>query len=148
MEIKSIAFADNGSIPQYYTCEGPNVSPPLEFVDVPEEAKSLLLLVEDPDAEAKPWVHWLVFNIPVEAQRFAENEIATGAEEGLCNGNTLGYAGPCPPENEHNYYFKLYALDKMLPTNPTPDRKTALKEMEGHIIAQAVLKGKYQKKNA
>lgn len=147
MEIKSIAFADGGSIPQTYTCEGPNVSPPLEFVDVPANAKSLLLLVEDPDADAKPWVHWFVYNIPPDAERFAEGSIASGAEQGLCNGNTFGYEGPCPPENEHAYLFKLYALDKKLDTDPARDRKSALKEIEGHIITQAVLRGKYKKKN-
>jgi Raf kinase inhibitor-like YbhB/YbcL family protein len=147
MEIKSAAFNDGESIPKKYTCEGPNVSPPLQFLNVPPEAKSLLLLVEDPDAAAKPWVHWFVFNIPVESKGFEENSIAEGAQQGLCNGNTLGYEGPCPPENEHSYLFKLYALDIKLNTEPTPDRKKALKEMEGHIIEQALLTGKYIKEN-
>lgn len=147
MEIKSAVFNDGESIPKKYTCEGPNVSPPLQFLNVPPEAKSLLLLVEDPDAAAEPWVHWLVFNIPVESKGFEENSIAEGAQQGLCNGNTLGYEGPCPPENEHSYLFKLYALDIKLNTEPTPDRKKALKEMEGHIIEQALLTGKYIKEN-
>ena len=147
MQITSSVFKDGESIPEKYTCEGPNISPPLRFSNVPAEAKSLLLLVEDPDADAKPWVHWFVFNIPADATGFEENAIATGAQQGLCNGNTLGYEGPCPPENEHTYLFKLYAIDKLLETDSTPDRKKALQEIEGHIIEQTVLKGKYQKKN-
>ena len=145
MQLKSNAFEDGGMIPVKFTCEGPNVSPPLEFIDVPAEAKSLVLMIEDPDAEAKPWVHWMVFNIPPDAKGFEENSIAPGAEQGLCNGNTLGYEGPCPPENEHTYVFKLYAVDKMLDTDPTPDRKKVLQQIHGHTIDEVVLEGRYQK---
>jgi len=145
MQIKSKAFEDGGMIPVKFTCEGPNVSPPLEFIDVPKDAKSLVLMIEDPDAEAKPWVHWMVFNIPPDAKGFEENSIANGAQQGLCNGNTLGYEGPCPPENEHTYVFKLYAVDKMLDTNPTPDRKKVLEQIQGHTIDEAVLEGRYEK---
>jgi len=145
MQLKSKAFEDGGMIPVKFTCEGPNISPPLEFIDVPAEAKSLVLMIEDPDAEAKPWVHWMVFNIPPDAKAFEENSIAPGAEQGLCNGNTLGYEGPCPPENEHTYVFKLYAVDKMLDTDPTPDRKKVLQQIQGHTIDEVVLEGRYQK---
>ena len=145
MQLKSKAFEDGGMIPVKFTCEGPNISPPLEFIDVPAEAKSLVLMIEDPDAEAKPWVHWMVFNIPPDAKAFEENSIAPGAEQGLCNGNTLGYEGPCPPENEHTYVFKLYAVDKMLDTDPTPDRKKVLQQIHGHTIDEVVLEGRYQK---
>jgi hypothetical protein len=147
MKITSKAFEDNQTIPVQYTCEGPNVSPPLEFHDIPEQTKSLVLLVEDPDAPAKPWVHWFVFNIPPKATGFDEDSIAEGAQQGLCNGNTLGYEGPCPPENEHTYLFKLYALDIVLPADPVPDRKKALPMMEGHVIEEALLRGKYEKEN-
>ena len=145
MEITSEAFSNGEMVPKKYTCEGPNISPPLQFSDIPKGTKSLVLMIEDPDAEAKPWVHWMVFNIPPDAKGFAENSIATGAEQGLCNGNTLGYEGPCPPENEHTYVFKLYAVDKMLPTDPTPDRKKVLEQIQGHTIGEAVLEGRYQK---
>jgi len=145
MQIKSEAFEDGGIIPVKFTCEGPNVSPPLEFIDIPAEAKSLVLMIEDPDAEAKPWVHWMVFNIPPDAKKFEENSIASGALQGLCNGNTLGYEGPCPPESEHTYVFKLYAVDKMVISNPTPDRKKVLELIHGHIIDVAVLEGRYKK---
>lgn len=147
MEIKSSAFEDGQTVPGKYTCEGPNVSPPLEFTDIPSAAKSLVLMVEDPDAPAKPWVHWLVFNIPPTARGFEEDAIAEGAQQGLCNGNTLGYEGPCPPENEHTYLFKLYALDIELPADPVPDRKKVLELIDGHVIAEALLRGKYKKEN-
>lgn len=145
MKLTSTAFNDGERVPVKYTCEGPNISPPLSFTDVPAKAKSLVLMVEDPDAPAKPWVHWLVFNIPADAKGFEENSIAPGSTQGLCNGNTFGYEGPCPPENEHTYLFKLYALDKKLDIPNESDRKVVLREMKGHIIAEAVLKGKYRK---
>lgn len=145
MEIKSEAFSNGGMIPGKYTCEGPNISPPLQFSNIPEGTKSLVLMIEDPDAEAKPWVHWMVFNIPPDSKGFEENSIATGAQQGLCNGNTLGYEGPCPPENAHTYLFKLYAVDQMLPAGPTPDRKKVLEQIQGHTIDEAVLEGRYEK---
>lgn len=145
MQITSSEFSTGKLVPMKYTCEGPNISPPLTFIGVPEAAKSLVLMVEDPDAPAKPWVHWLVFNIPPTAIGFDEGSIAEGATEGLCNGNTFGYEGPCPPENEHQYLFKLYALDKVLDIPNKSDRKVVLKEMEGHIITEAVLSASYRK---
>jgi len=146
MNITSAAFANGERVPKKYTCEGPNISPPLSFTDVPSEAKSLVLLVEDPDAPARPWVHWHVYNIPPQCGGFEEGQIADGAQQGLCNGNTFGYEGPCPPENEHEYLFKLYALDTILdvPANESM-RKNILEKIQGHVIAEAVLKGKYQK---
>jgi Raf kinase inhibitor-like YbhB/YbcL family protein len=145
MEIRSSAFKNGETIPKKYTCEGPNISPPLIFIDVPTNAKSLVLMIEDPDAEAKPWVHWLVFNIPPGANGFPEGDFARGATEGLCNGNTFGYEGPCPPENEHQYLFKLYALDTMLQISDESDRKKVLNAMLGHVIEEAELLGKYEK---
>lgn len=145
MQITSAAFKDGESVPKQYTCEGPNVSPPLEFSDVPAEAKSLVLMVEDPDADAKPWVHWLVFNIPPQSAGFKEASIAEGSTQGLCNGNTFGYEGPCPPEEKHTYLFKLYALDLVLQIPAESNRKKVLEEMEGHVVAEAVLHAVYEK---
>lgn len=145
MEITSPAFENGERIPRKYTCQGPNISPPLQFSNVPDGAKSLALMVEDPDAPAKPWVHWLVFNIPADASGFGEAAIAPGSTQGLCNGNTFGYEGPCPPENEHQYLFRLYALDIRLDIPDASDRKVVLREMEGHVLAEAVLKGSYKK---
>lgn len=147
MQITSSEFSTGELVPMKYTCEGPNISPPLTFIGVPENAKSLVLMVEDPDAPAKPWVHWLVFNIPPTSIGFSEGSIAEGATEGLCNGNTFGYEGPCPPENEHQYLFKLYALDKVLDIPDESDRKVVLKEMEGHVITEAVLSASYKKQS-
>jgi Raf kinase inhibitor-like YbhB/YbcL family protein len=144
MEIKSTAFKDGETIPVKFTCEGPNVSPPLQFTNVPIEAKSLVLMVEDPEADAKPWVHWLVFNILPDTKGFEENSISAGARQGLCNGNTLGYEGPCP-DAKHTYLFKLYALDIMLDADPIPNRAKVLEDIQGHILAEAVLKGVYEK---
>lgn len=145
MKITSSAFENGTEIPQKYTCEGPNINPPLSFWDVPEDAKSLVLMIEDPNAPAKPWVHWLVFNIPPNSDGFKENSIPKGAVEGLCNGNTFGYEGPCPPENVHNYLFKLYAIDKVLDIPNESDRKDVLKAIEGHVIEETQLVGKYKK---
>jgi Raf kinase inhibitor-like YbhB/YbcL family protein len=145
MKIQSPAFGEGERIPQQYTCEGPNISPPLQFTDVPAEAKSLVLMIEDPDAPAKPWVHWLVFNIPPQCGGFAEGAVAEGAQEGLCNGNTFGYEGPCPPEHEHSYLFKLYALGIVLPLPAASNRKDVLAAMEQHVVAESTLTGKYEK---
>jgi Raf kinase inhibitor-like YbhB/YbcL family protein len=145
MEITSPVFKDGARIPKKYTCEGPNISPPLNFSDIPDDARSLVLLVEDPDAPAKPWVHWLVFNIPAEATGFEEAAVAPGSTQGLCNGNTFGYEGPCPPEHEHAYLFRLYALDIRLNIPDASDRKAVLRAMQGHVLAAAVLTGVYKK---
>ncbi|HEX5057382.1 MAG TPA: YbhB/YbcL family Raf kinase inhibitor-like protein [Gammaproteobacteria bacterium] len=145
MEITSPAFRNGERVPKKYTCEGPNVSPPLEFSGVPADAGSLVLIVEDPDAPAKPWVHWLVFNIPAGATGFGENCTAPGSTQGLCNGNTFGYEGPCPPEREHQYLFRLYALDIRLDIPDASDRKAVLRAMQGHVLAEAVLTGTYPK---
>lgn len=147
MKISSPVFHEGEKIPRKYSCEGPNISPPLNFEDVPAEAKSLVLMVEDPDAQARPWVHWLVFNIPPDAGGFPEGDVSEGSTQGLCNGNTFGYEGPCPPENEHSYLFKLYALDIRLDIPDASDRKRVLREMNGHVIAESVLTGKYQKES-
>lgn len=145
MRITSPAFKNGETVPVKYTCEGPNISPPLNFENVPSNAKSLVLMVEDPVADAKPWVHWLVFNIPADSKGFNEGSISEGSTQGLCNGNTFGYEGPCPPENEHDYLFKLYALDIVLDIPNESNRKDVLREMEGHVVAESTLIGKYKK---
>jgi Raf kinase inhibitor-like YbhB/YbcL family protein len=145
MEITSTAFGNGEKIPRKYTCEGPNISPPLKFSNIPDGAASLVLMVEDPDAPAKPWVHWLVFNIPAAATGFEENAIAPGSTQGLCNGDTFGYEGPCPPENEHQYLFRLYALDAGLNIPDASNRKAVLLAMHGHVLATATLTGLYKK---
>ena len=145
MRITSPAFKEGERVPKQYTCEGPNINPPLAFYEVPQNAKSLVLMVEDPEAEAKPWVHWLVYNIPAQASGFEEGSIAEGSVQGICNGGTYGYEGPCPPEKPSTYLFKLYALDIMLDVPANADRKYVLKEIEGHVVGEATLKGTYPK---
>lgn len=147
MIIKSPAFNDAAKIPQQYTSEGPNISPPLHFDYVPENTKSLLLLVEDTDTPAQPRLHWHVYNIPGTCNGFGEGRIVEGAQQGLCNDNTFGYEGPHSSENEQFYLFKLYALDTVLDIKPEDsERRNILTAIEGHVIEEATLTGKYQKK--
>ncbi|KKS96334.1 MAG: YbhB and YbcL [Candidatus Gottesmanbacteria bacterium GW2011_GWA2_43_14] len=146
MIITSNAFSDSGVIPEKYTCEGTNISPPLEFNDLPAESKSLVLIVEDWDAAAKPWVHWLVFNIPPTTNSVTEGQKPQGGVEGLANGGTFGYEGPCPPQGNHHYQFKLYALDVVLKLPKEVDRRQILSAMQGKILAEAILSGFYHKK--
>ncbi|WP_028980890.1 YbhB/YbcL family Raf kinase inhibitor-like protein [Sporocytophaga myxococcoides] len=146
MKLLSSEFKNGVSIPKKYTCEGPNISPPLQFIDIPSNASTLVLTVEDADTEGNiPWVHWLVFNIPATSNGFEEGMVSPGSIEGLCNGNTFGYEGPCPPENIHRYVFKLYALDIVLAIAPESNKETVLKLAKRHIIEEAELVGLYQK---
>lgn len=146
MQITSPAFGDHQPIPLPNTCDGPNVNPPLEFHDLPGAAKSLVLLVEDVDAPANPWVHWLVFNIPVTTTQVPENAIPDGATEGLANGGTHGYEGPCPRyfNGVHHYKFRLLALDTWLDLPAASIRADVLIRAEGHVLAEAILVGTTQ----
>ena len=153
MNITSSAFAHNESMPALFTCEGENISPPLAWNNVPEGAKSLVLMVDDPDAPdpAAPrriWVHWLLYNLPANCAGLPE-AIATlpaGTKEGLSDWQRTGYGGPCPPIGRHRYFHKLYALDCVLPDLGTPTQKALVQAMQGHIMAEAQLIGTYQKK--
>ncbi|MBI4049634.1 MAG: YbhB/YbcL family Raf kinase inhibitor-like protein [Candidatus Doudnabacteria bacterium] len=149
MKILSPAFEHNQPIPSIYTCDGENINPPLTFVDVPKEAKSLALLMEDPDVpkNIRPdglWVHWMVWDMPPEVMEIPEG----GEAPGVIGQNTSGsasYAGPCPPDREHRYFFKLYALDMVLTEARIANRDDFLKAIEGRIIAEAELIGRYQR---
>lgn len=143
MKVSSPAFADNELIPKQYTCEGPNMNPPLLFEDVPEGTKSFVLIVEDPDAPNGTWVHWLVYDIPPTSMGVKENSLPQGGMEGLANGGTKGYEGPCPPSGTHRYTFQLYALDTILQTAEVPDTKKVRELMERHILDKAELVGIY-----
>ena len=117
LELKSSAFTNEGSVPSKYTCDGPDVSPPLEWSGAPEGTKSYALICDDPDAPMGTWVHWVVWNIPANVNQFSEG-MSKGAgfpgKEGISDFKRPGYGGPCPPSGTHRYYFKIYALDTEL----------------------------------
>lgn len=142
MIIKSI-FDYGKDIPKPNTCIGPNVSPPLFFEEVPEGAKSLVLIFEDIDATPKPWTHWMLFNIPPATSEVLQGTIPEGAVEGLANNHTFGYEGPCPKyfEGIHHYWFRLYALDTVLDLPANSEREEVEEKMKGHVIAKAELLG-------
>jgi Raf kinase inhibitor-like YbhB/YbcL family protein len=145
MNISSPVFVEGESIPTNYTCEGANLNPPLNISDVPSDATSLVLLVEDWDSPAQPYSHWVVFNIPPQATEISEESLPEGAIQGITSGKVNGYEGPCPPQGKHAYQFKLYALDKILDLPATSDRSAVFAAMYGHILAEASLTGYYEK---
>ncbi len=151
IEVKSSAFQDGAMIPKLYTCDGKDISPPLFWSGVPAEAKSLTLIMDDPDAPRGTWVHWVLFNIPPNTKSLEENlprtqSLPNGAKHGNNSWPKLGYGGPCPPGGTHRYYFKVYALDTLLPLNTGATKAQLLKAMEGHILAEGQLMGKYTRK--
>lgn len=143
LKVSSPAFEHETFIPSKYTCDGENVSPPLELSQIPIQAKSLVIIMDDPDAPSGMWVHWLVWDIPV---RHLLKEKAVHGIEGLNDFNKHGYGGPCPPSGTHRYFFKLYALDKLLQLSPNTEKSALEKAMSGHILAFGVLIGLYQRK--
>ena len=147
MTITSPAFATGAMIPPECGYSGANTSPPLAFAGVPAEAKSLALIVDDPDAPAGTWVHWVAFNIPAGIGELAKNippqkELPDGMRQGTNDFRKIGYGGPCPPSGTHRYFFKLYALDAALSLAAGATKAQLLEAMKGHILAQAELMGK------
>ena len=145
MRLSSPAFEPNGPIPAKYTCQGENVSPPLEIAGVPDGTRSLALVVDDPDAPIATWTHWTVWNVAPRGA-FSEGSVPAGAVEGATSSGKPGYSGPCPPAGTHRYFFKLYALDSALSPLPTTDVRALEAAMEGHTIDTAALVGTYRKK--
>ena len=154
LQIHSPAFADGGEIPTKYTCEGDNVAPPLEWEGVPGNARSLVLIVEDPDAPdpAAPrmtWVHWLLYNLPADISGLPEGataaDLPAGVQEGLNDWKRAGYGGACPPIGRHRYFHKLYALDTVLEGLNKPTRAQLESAMKGHVLTQGQLVGTYRK---
>ena len=154
IKITSTAFQHGGPIPAKYTCEGQDISPPLAWSGVPATAKSIALIVDDPDAPdpAKPqrvYVHWVVYNIPTSATSFPESASKSGLPKGAVQGkNDSGkaeYRGPCPPIGRHRYFFKLYALDTLLTALSSPSKADLEKAMKGHVVESGELMGTYQK---
>ncbi len=154
-QLTSQAFKNGEEIPSKYTCQGMDISPPLSWSGVPSGTKSLVLIVDDPDAPdpANPkmtWVHWVLFNIPPEVtdlpEGVKENELPPGVRSGLNDWHRTGYGGPCPPIGRHRYFFKLYALDTVLDRLERPTKDELEAAMNGHVLAEAVLMGTYEKK--
>lgn len=145
MNLTSPAFNNNQPLPTKYTCEGQGVNPPLAFTEVPAEAKSLALIMDDPDAPASTFTHWTLWNIDPKTTTINENSVPAGAAQGLTSVNELGYFPPCPPSGTHHYIFKLYALDILL-NLPSQTSVAQLEEaMQGHILQTSQLIGLYKK---
>ena len=151
MNITSSAFTEGGSIPSKYTCDGADVSPPLAWGGIPDSAKSLVLICDDPDAPMGTWVHWVAMNIPSSMTGFEEavsNDTLTqaGVVQGITDFRRSAYGGPCPPSGTHRYYFKIYALDTSLSLGSGATKKQVEEAMAGHILAQARLIGRYRRR--
>lgn len=155
LTIMSPAFRHEGEIPSKYTCDGEDLSPPLSWSELPPETRSLVLIVDDPDAPdpAAPrmtWVHWVLYNIPPSAAGLPEGipsgQLPRGTLEGKNDWGRTGYGGPCPPKGRHRYFFKLYALDGLLPDLRQPTKAQLEQAMKKHILAQATLIGTYQRR--
>jgi Raf kinase inhibitor-like YbhB/YbcL family protein len=155
MKITSSAFENNTKIPIKYTCDGQGINPPLSFADIPVDAKSLALIVDDPDAPGGTWAHWVVFNIDPKINGVSENSLPKGGIEGMTSFGRVGYGGACPPpaspeqlqrgeSGTHRYFFKLYSLDTILNLT-NPDKAALEKAMQGHIPEKAELIGLYSK---
>ncbi|MEW6468894.1 MAG: YbhB/YbcL family Raf kinase inhibitor-like protein [Bacteroidota bacterium] len=142
LEISSPAFDRGGMIPSKYTCDGINISPPLTIGKIPAEAKSLVLVMQDPDAVSGTFDHWLMWNIPP-LEGIEENS-APGVQ-GKNTAGTNGYTGPCPPSGTHHYYFKIYALDRLLDLEKGAGKSELQEAMKGHIVAWGELMGIYKK---
>jgi Raf kinase inhibitor-like YbhB/YbcL family protein len=145
MKITSPAFRENQSIPAKYGCRGSNVSPPLVFSAIPQTAKTLALIVEDPDAPAGTFTHWVVWNIPVSTASVVEGRPPAGGVEGESSYGSSGYGTLCPPNGEHRYVLDLFALDVPLNLPPSAGRDELELAMKGHILAEAQLMGRYRK---
>jgi Raf kinase inhibitor-like YbhB/YbcL family protein len=149
MILSSPAFEMHQEIPSKYTCEGLNYNPALKIADVPSEAKSLVLIIEDPDVPSwirtdNLWIHWVIFNIPKETTSIEENSHSIGVY-GRSTSGKIGYEGPCPPDRRHRYFFKLYALDTILSLKEGSTKEELLKAMQNHVVDATELIGTYEK---
>ncbi len=150
IKLTSVAFKEGLSIPRQYTCDGVNISPPLEWAGVPKSAKTIAIISEDPDAPTGVWVHWLLYNLPSENIGLVENlpnteNLKAGGFQGKNDFGKIGYGGPCPPSGTHHYFFKIYAVDGELPLKAGATKAELEKAMEGHIVLQGQLMGLYRR---
>ena len=150
MKLISTAFSEGGMIPEKYTCDGTDISPALAWSDVPDGVKTFALVCDDPDAPVGDWVHWVIYNIPGEVRSLPErlpaaDSLADGTCQGINDFRKSGYGGPCPPRGVHRYYFRLYALDVEFQADGNMTMKNLLHTVEGHVLAEAVLMGRYKR---
>jgi len=150
MELTSTAFTEGGMIPEKYTCDDMDISPPLAWGNIPEGTKSLALICDDPDAPMGIWVHWVLYNLPPELKELpeaipAQRILPDGSKQGVTDFRKIGYGGPCPPGGTHRYYFKLYALNIMLELQGDPTKSDLEATMQGHILGQCQLMGRYKR---
>jgi Raf kinase inhibitor-like YbhB/YbcL family protein len=149
ISISSEAFKENGTIPDEYTCEGEDISPPLSWQGLPAGTKSIALIMDDPDAPGRTFVHWVIYNIPGSMQKLAKGipkkeKLDDGSRQGMTDFGRAGYGGPCPPRGKpHRYFFKIYAIDKMLDLPSGASREDVETAMKGHVLAKGELSGKY-----
>jgi Raf kinase inhibitor-like YbhB/YbcL family protein len=150
MKITSTAFADGRPIPVQYTCDGLNISPPLQWTNAPTNTKSFALIADDPDAPGGTWVHWVIYDLPPDVNALAENAAKSppdNARQGVNDFKQIGYGGPCPPPGKpHHYHFKIYALDTMIDLPPGATKAELLAAMNGHVLARGELIGIYRRK--
>jgi hypothetical protein len=145
MKITSSAFQQGANIPSKFTCDGSDANPALRFEEVPPEAKSLALIVDDPDAPSGLFTHWLAWNVDPKTTEIAENNAPSNAVQGKNDFGKSGYGGPCPPSGTHHYFFKVFALDRQLDLPAGSKRAQLDAQMEGHVIAQGELMGRYSR---
>lgn len=146
LNFTSTAFGDGGEIPRKYGYRKGNISPPLKMEGIPDSAESLVLIMDDPDALApagKVWAHWVLWNIPATTQKIPEGRVPEGASEGKTDFGSVGYGGPAPPDKEHTYVFRLYALDSALNLPKGATKQEVEGAIEGHVIERAELRGRY-----
>lgn len=151
IKVTSPAFEEGSMIPSKYTADGQDISPPLEWEGVPDGTKSIALISDDPDAPMGTWVHWVMWNFPPDITKLPENvppneNLPDGSKQGITDFGSHGYGGPAPPSGTHRYYFKIYALDIKLNLAGSSRKSDLLKAMEGHILAQGQLMGKYKRR--
>jgi Raf kinase inhibitor-like YbhB/YbcL family protein len=149
--IESAAFKEGAFIPDRFSCQGENVSPPLKWTDPPAGSRSLALIVDDPDAPAGTWTHWVVFNLPAQTKAMDENapkqdKLPNGGLQGSTSFGSIGYGGPCPPPGKaHRYFFRLYALDTVLSLKPGAAREDVVAASKGHTLGEAQLMGRFKR---
>jgi Raf kinase inhibitor-like YbhB/YbcL family protein len=144
MALTSPAFNNGDPIPERFTCDGEDISPELDWFGLPDDTVSLALIMDDPDAPGGTWVHWVLYNLPMDLTGLREGMDDVG-QDGANSWNSTGYGGPCPPSGTHRYFFKLYALDVTLDLEPGADKAALLDAIEGHVVGQAELMGTYSR---